>query len=180
MTIKWHKYLLGQALVISTWSKYPGLAVGCVIYDEDKTQLSGGFNGFPRGIKDDGRLKVREKAIKMVVHAEANAIAAGARKGHSLMGGILYSTHRPCPQCAALIIQAGIQQVVTIWGQTELSKSGVDWKPEFDFATEMLIEARVDVCQVDMERGEMYRPHYDIQHEARPLTWSLVPRGART
>ena len=171
MTVKWRKRFLEQALLLSTWSKYPGHKVGCVIYDDDKNQLSGGFNGFPRNIKDDGRLQVREKAIKMVVHAEANAIATGARNGHSLKGGSLYSTHRSCSQCAALIIQAGIKAVISIWGQKELSSSGVDWKPEFDFGTEMLMEAGVKVSQLDMETLVLWQPYYDHRHEASPLSW---------
>ena len=124
-----------------------------MIVDHDKNQLSGGFNGFPRGIKDDGRLEERERAIKIVVHAEANAVATAARNGHSIKGAILYSTHRPCPQCASLIIQSGIVRVVTIFGQQEKSSSGVDWAPEFDFAQKLLIEAKIQVCQVELETG---------------------------
>lgn len=174
MTVKWHKRFLGEALLISTWSKYPGHKVGCVIYDDDKNQLSGGFNGFPRGIADDGRLKIRDKAIKMVVHAETNAIAAGARNGHVLKGGNLYSTHRPCPQCATLIIQAGIKRVTTIWGQQELSSSGVDWKPEFDFGTGLLIEAGVEVIQVEMETDKIYLPTHHALHEGE-IIWLARP-----
>jgi len=174
MNIKWHERFLAEARLIATWSKYPGHRVGCVVYDDDKTQLSGGFNGFPRGIPDDDRLQFREKAIKMVVHAEANAIAAAARNGHSLMSGNLYCTHRPCPQCAALIVQAGVKRVTTLWGQKELSRSGVDWKPEFDFGTEMLIEAGVEVRQVDIETGDMYQPFHQNYEGATALEWRIA------
>lgn len=171
MTIKWHKRFLANAEMTASWSKYPGLNVGCVIVDDDKNQLSGGFNGFPRGITDDGRLKVRDTAIRMVVHAEANAIATAARNGHSLKGGNLYCTHRPCPQCASLIIQSGIKRVVTIWGQNEISNSGTDWRPEFDFGTEMLMEAGVEVYQVDRESDQIYRPEYTSMKPTRWRGW---------
>lgn len=175
MTKKWHVRFLQNAQLITSWSKYPGHKVGCVVIDPaNKSQLSGGFNGFPIGIKDDTRLQIREKAIKMVVHAEANAVAAAARHGHSLKGASLYTTHRPCSQCSSLIIQAGIEVVVSIHGQTELSLSGVDWKPEFDFATEMLMEANIQIRQVNLETGEMYRPVYDHTQEASPMVWVMV------
>lgn len=171
MTVKWYKRFLENAQLIATWSKYPGHKVGCVIFDDDKNQLSGGFNGFPRGIADDDRLAKRDEAIQMVVHAEANAIAAGARNGHRLLGSNLYCTHRPCPQCAALIIQAGIKRVVTVWGQNELSSSGVDWSTVFDIGTGMLMEAGVEVLQVDMKDLKIHHPGYDGTTRDSPLVW---------
>jgi len=48
------------------------------------------------------------------VHAEANAIAFSARLGISLKGSILFVTCAPCFNCAKLIVQAGIIEVVYI------------------------------------------------------------------
>lgn len=124
---------------IAEWSKDPRRKVGCVIVDDDNVQLSGGFNGFPRGIADDGRLNDRNLKNKMVIHAEANAVAAAARKGNSLMGATAYVTHNPCSQCAALFIQAGITRVV----YTKQEGHSEDWVEDFRLALELLIEARV-------------------------------------
>jgi dCMP deaminase len=113
MTTKWDIRFLENARLIGRWSKDPSTKVGCVVVDPDKNQLSSGFNGLPRGVEDTPeRLNNREVKYKIVCHAEANAIASAARNGHSLKGSILYTTCFPCAQCAALIIQAGIGEVV--------------------------------------------------------------------
>lgn len=108
----WDRRMLQAAVLTGSWSKDPSTKVGCLVIDADRNQLSGGYNGFPRGIADDDRLNDREQKYKIVVHAEANAVAAAARNGHSLKGGVLYTTAFPCSQCCALIIQAGIRHVV--------------------------------------------------------------------
>lgn len=83
--------------------------------DDDRNQLSGGYNGFPRGVTDSAEILAnRELKYKIIVHAEANAVASAARNGHSLKGGTMYTTMFPCSQCAALIIQAGIKCVVYV------------------------------------------------------------------
>lgn len=134
----WDRKFIEMAVLVSSWSKDPSTKVGCVIADSDHAQLSEGFNGFPRGIADDSRLQVREMKYRLIVHAEANAIAAAARNGHSLKGATAYVTFSPCPQCAALLIQAGIRRVVTIKGATP-----AHWLAECEIAQAMLHEAGV-------------------------------------
>lgn len=48
----------------------------------------------------------------MVLHAESNAISKCAKWISSTEGATLYVTLSPCPDCAKLIIQAGISRVV--------------------------------------------------------------------
>lgn len=112
----WDQKFLQAAQLIATWSKDPNHKVGCVIVDDDHNQLSGGYNGFPRGVKDDDRLNAAssllDTKLRIIVHAEANAVAAAARNGHSLKGGTAYITSAPCCQCASLLIQAGVKRVV--------------------------------------------------------------------
>lgn len=135
------------ARLISTWSRDPRRKVGCVVVDDDDNQLSGGYNGFPRGIVDDDRLDDRNMKNLMVVHAEANAIAAAARNGHSLKGGTLYVTHNPCSQCACLIIQAGIKRVVYIM-QPNVSS---DWLLSFKVAIDLLTEANISIALLTLQ-----------------------------
>ena len=47
-----------------------------------------------------------------MLHAEANAISKVARSNNSSDGATLYVTASPCMECAKLIIQADIRQVV--------------------------------------------------------------------
>jgi len=142
MTEKWKQRFLEQARIVGSWSKDPSTQVGCIVVDEDKNILSMGFNGFPRGIEDtDERYQNRDLKYKMVCHAEANAVAAAARNGHSLKGGILFSTAMPCCQCTVLIIQSGIQMV----NFTTNLKYEQRWIEDLKIAWKMLEEAKVEV-----------------------------------
>lgn len=130
---------------IAQWSKDPRRKVGCVIVDADNNQLSGGYNGFPRGIADDSRLHDRDTKLKMMVHAEANAVAAAARNGHSLKGATVYVNHSPCSQCACLLIQAGIRRVISL-EQVGYSK---EWETDFQWARILLAEAGVEIGHIE-------------------------------
>jgi len=103
---------LNLAKEVSTWSKDPSTGVGAVIVDKDHRVVSLGFNGFPRGVKDDERLNDRELKYEITVHAEANAIIYAR---HSLVDTTLYSWPiPPCSRCSSLIIQSGINRVVSV------------------------------------------------------------------
>lgn len=142
----WDRKFLSAALLVASWSKDPSTQVGCVITDGDHNQLSGGFNGFPRGIADDDRLHDRETKLKLIVHAEANAVAAAARNGHALKGSTAYVTLPPCSQCAALLIQAGVYRVVFVSG-TRPSKWELDWV----LAQGLMSEAGIEFEEIEKE-----------------------------
>ena len=84
--------------------------VGCVII-KNYNIVSFGWNGTPHGYPnkcegEDG------KTLPQVIHAEANAISKLARSGISSKDATLYMTLSPCFECAKLIIQSGIKQVI--------------------------------------------------------------------
>lgn len=113
MNDKWHYRFLDLADRIATWSKDPSRGVGCVIVSQSKQIVSTGFNGLPRGIEDRPERLERPVKYDLVCHAEVNAIVQCARNGVSPIGCTLYSTFYPCIQCALVIIQSGITEVVT-------------------------------------------------------------------
>ncbi len=83
--------------------------VGCLLV-KDKTIISDGYNGTPRGFEnacelDDGTTKW------YVLHAETNAIAKIAKSNQDSEGSTLYVTLSPCTECAKLIYQSGIIKV---------------------------------------------------------------------
>lgn len=90
--------------------------VGCVIVQERRI-VSTGYNGSPAGsphcldIGCEPHTNTHVEGCFRTVHAEANAIAFAARYGVALDGGIMYSTHSPCHDCAKLIVSAGISQL---------------------------------------------------------------------
>ena len=109
---------------------------GAVLVKDDAV-ISTGYNGSPRGFDnccDIGTCPRMEKNLHQgqgygmcrAVHAEANALLNCSRE--QTMGADLYlagvnpgdcSVHRakPCPLCARMIIQAGIQNVILRVGE---------------------------------------------------------------
>ncbi|MDP6906141.1 MAG: dCMP deaminase family protein [Candidatus Thalassarchaeaceae archaeon] len=144
MSDKWDKRFLDLAGHISGWSKDPSTKVGCVVVGEDREIRSTGFNGFPRGIKDDSeRLSDREQKYPLICHAEENAIMHAARIGLSLKGCTAYVTWPPCTRCARSLIQAGVIEVV----YPEDSEVPERWMHDFDTSTQMMTEAGLKIRQ---------------------------------
>lgn len=142
--LKWDRRFMQIAYLTASWSKDPNTKVGCVVIDSDFNQLSGGFNGLPRGIADSpDRLANRDIKLLYIVHAEANAVAAAARNGHSLKGATCYVTRRPCCQCASLLIQAGVA-VVVVPNRTDEKR----WLENVEAAERVLVEAGVTYRRV--------------------------------
>lgn len=109
--LTWDKYFLDLGRMVATKSKDPSTKVGAVIVRPDRTIVSLGYNGFPRGVADTSeRLNDRPTKYSLVVHAEMNAILS-ARE--SLQGYTLYTVpFMPCDRCFVHVIQAGITRVV--------------------------------------------------------------------
>ena len=113
--ISWDQYFMGVALLSAKRSKDPNTQVGACLVNEDKRIIGIGYNGFPRGCSDDvfpwGKSDPDPVNTKYayVVHAEANAIL---NSNSSLKGATLYVSLFPCNECAKLIIQSGIKEIV--------------------------------------------------------------------
>ena len=111
---KWQRRFILRAKEYASWSKDPSTHIGAVAVEPlSKREISGGYNGFPRGIGDTkSRLENRETKYKFVVHAEANCIYNATRAGISLEGAHLFVYGLPiCSECAKAIIQVGITEV---------------------------------------------------------------------
>jgi dCMP deaminase len=114
MVDDWDLYFLSIATTAAIKSKDPRCQVGAVIVSRDHLLLSTGFNGLARGIADDEELlaDVPEK-LKVICHAEANAVVNAARVGVALEDATIYVTKFPCLACCNTIIQAGIKRIYT-------------------------------------------------------------------
>ena len=134
---KWDKNFLALANTVSMFSKDPSTKVGAVIVDDDNRVVSIGYNGFPKGIKDDHRLDNRELKYDMIVHAEANALLFA---NAPVKGCTIYTwPFQPCSRCASLIIQAGIRRVVSVESEDQ------KWSSNFQLAHDMMTEARIEI-----------------------------------
>jgi len=136
----WINKAFRDAATCAGMSYDPSTKVGAVIIRPNKTKASEGFNGFPRGTNDHPSLYAnRERKIRRIVHAEANAIVTATEP---LQGYSLFVTPLPpCPHCAGLIIQSGITKIY--WrGPTEIPER---WRDDMDEARSMFEEAGVRV-----------------------------------
>jgi dCMP deaminase len=137
---QFHYWAMGIAVAVSKRSRDPSTKVGAVIIRPDKTVVSVGYNGFPRGVQDHQfRYEDRKTKYAMVCHAEANAVVTAKE---SLEGCTLYATMCPCQECAKLIIQSGIKSVFCPVPTPELIER---WGESYSFANLMFTEADVKV-----------------------------------
>lgn len=104
------KLYMDIALRISEQSWCERNKVGAVIV-MDNNILSFGYNGTPRGFTNSCETKDGVTRVE-VLHAESNAILKCAKAGRSTEGATLYITLAPCVECAKLIIQSGISNVL--------------------------------------------------------------------
>lgn len=87
------------------------LTVGAIL-TRDRRIISLGYNGAPSGISHCDHTEDGDTPCEKAVHAEVNTIAFAARAGVSTEGTVLYTTHSPCMNCAKLIINSGIKEVI--------------------------------------------------------------------
>lgn len=150
MNLVWHKRFMDQAKMYASWSKDPNTQVGAVAVDSlKKTILSGGFNGFPRGILDiEERLNDRPIKYKYMVHAEMNCLYNALYSGVSLNGSFLYVYGLPvCSECAKGIIQAGISTVII----PKISEIPDRWKESWEFTKSLFGEVAIQIVEIDYE-----------------------------
>lgn len=138
---KWNMRFLEMAKMVGSWSKDPSTQVGAVIVDDDRRVISLGYNGFPKGVADNNRLEDRKEKYKMIVHAERNALLFA---NVSVKDATIFTyPFMPCPVCTGMIIQSGIQRVVSL--QTDNPR----WQQDFEISRKMLEEAEIDLVEYE-------------------------------
>ena len=138
---KWDLRFLEMARNAASWSKDASTKVGAIIVDDDKRVISVGYNGFPKGVRDDERLDDRQEKYKIIVHAERNALLfanTNVKNCHIYTYPFL-----PCSVCAGMIIQAGIKRVVSV------KNNNLRWQQDFKVSRKMFQEAEIHVIEYD-------------------------------
>ena len=115
--LSWDEYFMSLALLSARRSKDPSTQVGACIVNRENHILSVGYNGFPKGCSDDEFPWDREgdqydTKYAYVAHAELNAVLNS--NGRNLKDARIYVALFPCNECAKVIIQGGITEVVYI------------------------------------------------------------------
>eukprot|EP00884_Botryococcus_braunii_P011501 jgi/Botrbrau1/20351/Bobra.0006s0020.1 len=162
--LRWDDYFMGVAFLSARRSKDPNKQVGACIVGQDNIILSIGYNGFPRGCHDS-KLPWAKKSphnnplgtkYPFVCHAEMNAILN--KNTASLTNARIYVTMFPCNECAKLLIQAGISEVIFYEDKNTTSKessptpSGLRPEVAYEASRILLALAGVTVRQHGMSR----------------------------
>ena len=118
--LSWDDYFMSLALLSAKRSKDPQTQVGACIVSRDKKIVGIGYNGFPRlgpvsnddclpWGRDGGPSSIDSK-YPFVCHAEMNAVMN--KNQQDVSGCSIYTTLFPCNECAKILIQSGIKEVV--------------------------------------------------------------------
>lgn len=125
--ISWDDYFMAVAFLSSLRSKDPSTQVGACIVNADQRIVGIGYNGFPRGCSDDVLPWARqaedplETKYPFVCHAEMNAILN--KNSADVYSCKIYVALFPCNECAKMIIQSGIKEVVYVSDKHHTSMS---------------------------------------------------------
>ena len=117
----WDEYFMNIAKVVASRSNCIKRKVAAIIV-KDKRVISTGYNGTPRGTRncnEGGCPRCNSLAPSgtnleecLCSHGEENAIVQASYHGVSLKDAIIYTTFAPCLQCAKMIINSGIHEVI--------------------------------------------------------------------
>lgn len=126
---------LGLALAVAQRADCTRRAVGAVILNLEGRVVATGYNGAPSGMPGclsagacpRGRAGYDEVAAMsdysggvgacIAIHAEMNALLHSARS--EVLGGTMYVTDEPCPQCRTNLAGSGLARVVWPDGSLE-------------------------------------------------------------
>jgi dCMP deaminase len=111
--IKAAEHFMNIAFIESQKSKDPKTKVGACLVSPYNQIIGVGYNSQPK-VKpafnnDEVFPWTKEEKHKYVCHAELNAFA---NCSSSVKGSTIYVTHYPCNECAKLIVQSGVKEVI--------------------------------------------------------------------
>ena len=148
--LTWDEYFIALAKLTAMRSKDPSTQVGACIVSADNRILSVRYNGAPNGFDDDNFPWNRqgenlETKYPYVCHAEMNAVLnyRGTRKDFE--NARIYVDLFPCNECAKIIIQSGIKEVVYLSNKYKDSENNIASRKLFD-------SCGIEYHQLDLEK----------------------------
>lgn len=150
MTDQQIEFLLAKAYQVATESPDPSTQNGALIVSPGGSILVSECNRFPVGIEVTDELRNnRELKLKLIEHAERNAIYAHARD-HSFMsteGLFMVCPWAACADCARAIVQAGIRRLYVHKQRMEITAER--WADEVSIGRAILEDGLVQVVEFD-------------------------------
>lgn len=108
--LHWPDYFMAIAFLSAQRSKDPRTQVGACIVNEGNKIVGIGYNGMPVGCDDDEMPWGPETKDLYVCHAELNAVLN--KNSADVKNCTVYVALFPCNECAKVVIQSGIKEVV--------------------------------------------------------------------
>jgi len=139
---KWTRRLLSVGARAASWSK-TAFPEGAVLVDGERTPVSFGYDGLPRGLSDEDPNWAAHPDL--VEEAVQNAVLNAIRP--SLAGASLYVTHFPCVRCCRAIVQAGVARVVADADQVE-EGFAARWSADILLSAEVLRASKIECVVV--------------------------------
>ena len=135
--ISWNEYFMAIAKLSGMRSKDPNTQVGACIVSNDNRILSIGYNGAPNGFDDEKFPWSREgenlkTKYPYVCHAELNAILNYRGTKKDLENAKIYVDLFPCNECAKIIIQSGIREVIYLSNKYADAENNIASRKLFD------------------------------------------------
>lgn len=160
--LSWDDYFMATAYLSAMRSKDPHTQVGAVIVNRKRRVAGIGYNGMPTGCDDDllpwGKTdpdRLNNKYL-YVCHAEMNAVLN--KNSTDVEGCTIYTTLFPCCECAKIIVQSGIREVV-------YSSDKHSSKPEFIASRRIMAMAGIKMRQYVAQRRSIV---IDLEKPAGP------------
>ncbi|KAF7213198.1 deoxycytidylate deaminase isoform X2 [Nothobranchius furzeri] len=150
--LEWPDYFMAVAFLSAQRSKDPSSQVGACIVNQENKIVGIGYNGMPNGCDDDQLPWSRSADDRLdtkypyVCHAELNAIMN--KNSADVKGCTMYVALFPCNECAKLIIQAGLKEVIYICDKYHHT-------PEMTASRRLLHMAGVQFRQFQPKRTEI-------------------------
>lgn len=135
--ISWDEYFMSIAKLSAKRSKDPSTQVGACIVSNDNRILSIGYNGAPNGFEYENFPWARDgekiyTKYPYVCHAEMNAILNYRGTKKEFENAKIYVDLFPCNECAKLIIQSGIKEVIYLSDKYNGTDENIASKRLFD------------------------------------------------
>ncbi|MFA5303016.1 MAG: dCMP deaminase family protein [Candidatus Nanoarchaeia archaeon] len=152
--ISWNEYFMGIAILSSMRSKDPNTQVGACIVDDSNKIVGIGYNGFPIGCSDDelpwcnASASPNDTKYPYVVHAEVNAILNATK---NLKNAKIFVALFPCNECAKVIIQSGINEVIYLSDKYSDSDSVKASKKMFDLAKVKYTQFKTELKELNIQ-----------------------------
>ena len=150
--ISWDEYFMAIAKLSAMRSKDPSTQVGACIVSQDNRILSIGYNGAPNGFDDEKFPWGRDgenlnTKYPYVCHAEMNAILNFRGSKKDLENSKIYVDLFPCNECAKIIIQSGIKEVIYLSDKYKDAENNIASRRLFD-------ECNVIYKKIELNEGK--------------------------